>query len=272
MEQYSIRLECFEGPMELLMHLIEKNKIDIYDIPIASLTEQYIEYLDRFRSFNIEIASEFIIMAATLLQIKSRMLLPKPPKAREEAEESDPRQELIERILEYRRFKEVSGVMEEMQKQQERFLARKPMELPVRHLPPSKLSLNDLLEAFANVLAVRRELKIPQVLVEPEEFSVQDKMEELLSLLNRGEGRLRFDAAFTGNSRGELITTFLAMLELIKLRSITVQQQGQFGEIYIYVRLAGPYNSNGSDNSDNSDKGNDSNDSVGSGEKAGAGD
>ena len=93
--------------MELLMHLIEKNKIDIYDIPIASLTEQYIEYLDKFRSFNIEIASEFIIMAATLLQIKSRMLLPKPPKEKDDEPEADPRQELIERILEYRRFKEV---------------------------------------------------------------------------------------------------------------------------------------------------------------------
>lgn len=89
--------------MELLMHLIEKNKIDIYDIPIASLTEQYIEYLDKFRSFNIEIASEFIIMAATLLQIKSRMLLPKPPKEKDDEPEADPRQELIERILEYRR-------------------------------------------------------------------------------------------------------------------------------------------------------------------------
>lgn len=225
--------------MELLMHLIEKNKIDIYDIPIASLTEQYIEYLDRFRSFNMEIASEFIIMAATLLQIKSRMLLPKPPRAREEAEESDPRQELIDRILEYRRFKEVSGVMEEMQKKQERFLSRKPMDLPVRHLPPRNLSLSDLLEAFANVLAVRRELKLPKVLVEPEEFSVQDKMEELLSLLNRMEGRLRFAEAFKGGSRGELITTFLAMLELIKLHTITVRQQGQFGEIYIYIKAAG---------------------------------
>ncbi|MCI7612127.1 MAG: segregation/condensation protein A [Selenomonadaceae bacterium] len=235
MEQYSIRLECFEGPMELLMHLIEKNKIDIYDIPIASLTEQYIEYLDKFRSFDIEIASEFIIMAATLLQIKSRMLLPKPPKEKE----ADPRQELIERILEYRRFKEVSSVMGQLQRSQERFLAREPMDLPVRHLPPKNLSLNELLEAFANVLAMRRELKIPQVLVAPEEFSVQDKMEELVSLLHRRNGRLRFADAFQGSSRAELITTFLAMLELIKLRSITVQQQGQFGEIYLAVRLSG---------------------------------
>ena len=106
------------------MHLIDKNKIDIYDIPIASLTEQYIEYLDRYRSFNIEITSEFIIMAATLVQIKSRMLLPRPPKSQEDEEEADPRQELIERILEYKRFKEVSNVMEEMQQVQGRCLTR----------------------------------------------------------------------------------------------------------------------------------------------------
>ena len=118
------------------MHLIDKNKIDIYDIPIASLTEQYIEYLDRYRSFNIEITSEFIIMAATLVQIKSRMLLPRPPKSQEDEEEVDPRQELIERILEYKRFKEVSNVMEEMQQVQGRCLTREPMDIPVRHLAP----------------------------------------------------------------------------------------------------------------------------------------
>lgn len=238
MEQYSIRLECFEGPMELLMHLIEKNKIDIYDIPIASLTEQYIEYLDKFRSFNIEIASEFIIMAATLLQIKSRMLLPKPPKAKDEEPEEDPRQELIERILEYRRFKEVSSVMGELQRTQEKYLTREPLELPVKHLPPKNLSLNELLEAFANVLAVRKELVIPQVLVEPEEYSIQDKMEELISSLHAGNGQLLFTHAFRTGSRSELITTFLALLELIKLRSVVVRQEGQYGEIYISINLS----------------------------------
>lgn len=232
MEQYSIRLECFEGPMELLMHLIEKNKIDIYDIPIASLTEQYIAYLDQYRTFNIEIASEFIVMAATLMQIKSRMLLPKPPKEKQE-EEEDPRQELIQRILEYRRFKEVSNVMGDLQQQQEKHLSREPMELPVRHLPPRNLSLQELLQAFANVLAVHREIRLPQVLVEPEQFSVQDKMEEVISLLHRHDGKLQFQEIFTGDSRSELIATFLALLELIKLHTIKVCQPVQYGDIEI---------------------------------------
>ena len=237
MEQYSIRLECFEGPMDLLMHLIEKNKINIYDIPIASLTEQYMGYLDKMREFNMEIASEFIIMAATLLQIKSRMLLPKLPKKVEE-EEIDPRQELIDRILEYRRFKEVSTVLSDMQEKQEYFFAREPMELPQRHLPPAQLSLNELLEAFKKVMTAKVEAKIPQVLVEPEVFSVEDKMELLLSLLNRLDGKMLFSDAFNSdNSKSELITTFLAMLELIKLKSIVVMQAGSFEEIYISIRV-----------------------------------
>ena len=234
-----IKLQAYEGPMDLLLHLIDKNKVNIYDIPIALITEQYMAYLSTMQALEPELdrMSEFLVMAAELLDIKSRMLLPKPPKEKDDEPEADPRQELIERILEYRRFKEVSSVMGELQRSQERFLAREPMELPVRHLPPKNLSLSELLEAFANVLAVRRELKIPQVLVAPEEFSVQDKMEELISLLHRRDGRLRFADAFQGNSRAELITTFLAMLELIKLKSITVQQQGQFEEIYISVRV-----------------------------------
>ena len=238
MEEYSINLECFHGPMELLMHLIDKNKIDIYDIPIASLTEQYIEYLDRYRSFNIEVTSGFIIMAATLLQIKSRMLLPRPPKVKDDEDEIDPRQELVERILEYRRFKEVSGIMEEMQQAQEKKLAREPMDIPIRHLAPRRLSLAELVDAFANVIALRQELRLPSVLVAHEEYTVEEKMAELTSRLHKNGGRLKFQEAFHGCSRSELVTVFLAVLELIKLQSVTVYQQSQYGEIEIAVRAA----------------------------------
>ena len=219
------------------MHLIDKNKIDIYDIPIASLTEQYIEYLDKYRSFNIEITSEFIIMAATLLQIKSRMLLPKPPKTESDEEEVDPRQELIERILEYRRFKEISNVMEEMQQVQEKRLAREPMDIPIKHVAPRRLSLTELVEAFANVMAVRQELRLPTVLVAHEEYTIEEKMEELIFRLQHADGRMKFWQAFHGSSRSELITIFLAVLELIKLRTISVYQEGLYGEIEIAVHI-----------------------------------
>ncbi|WP_297966755.1 ScpA family protein [uncultured Anaerovibrio sp.] len=239
MEKYSVRLESFEGPMELLMHLIDKNKIDIYDIPIAELTEQYLDYLDQFREFNLEIASEFLVMAATLLQIKSRMMLPKPPKAKEEddTEEIDPRQELIDRILEYKKYKEISTVLLDMQDMQEKYVTRGPIDFPVHHLPPDNLSMQDLVRAFSNVLALHKELRIPDALVEPEEFTIADQMELLLSMLNKCGGKLSFAEAFHKGNRSELITTFLALLELIKLKSIRVYQLDRFSEIIIQVRV-----------------------------------
>lgn len=236
MDGYKVKLDAFEGPMDLLMHLIEKNKIDIYDIPIASLTQQYMDYLDQFKEFNMEIASEFLVMAATLLQIKSRMMLPKPPKEDVEEEEEDPRRELVQRILEYRRFKQVSTVLAEMAQSQERFYAREPLSLPVRHLPPENLSLELLLEAFQMVLEVKDELRIPDVLVAPEEYNIHDKMADIMSLLNRANGKLLFSEAFRSGTRSELVVTFLAMLELIKLKAIVVRQQRLFAEIYISVK------------------------------------
>ena len=221
--------------MDLLMHLIEKNKIDIYDIPIAELTQQYMDYLDASREFNIEIASEFLVMAATLLQIKSRMMLPKPPKEELEDEE-DPRLELVQRILEYRRFKQVSSVLSTMALSEERYVARMPLELPVHRLPPENLSVRLLLEAFRTVLEVKEELTIPDALVQPETFHVRDKMEDIISLLSRAQGKLLFSEAFRSGTRSELIVTFLALLELMKRRLVTVRQQRSFSEIYITAR------------------------------------
>ena len=224
--------------MDLLMHLIEKNKIDIYDIPIAELTRQYLDYLDKFREFNMEIASSFLVMAATLLQIKSRMMLPKT-KQEETAEEEDPRLELVQRILEYRKFKQVSQVLGDMAGVQERFVAREPMDLPVHHLPPGNLSLRQLVDAFRTVLSVKAEISIPKALVEPEAFNIKDKMEDIILLLGRSRGRLLFSEAFRSGTRSELIVTFLALLELMKLRTVTVKQQRSFAEIYICVREEG---------------------------------
>ncbi len=219
------------------MHLIDKNKIDIYDIPIASLTQQYMDYLDRFKEFNIEIASEFLVMAATLLQIKSRMMLPKPPmEEEEEEEEEDPRRELVQRILEYRKFKQVSAVLAEMAQTQEQFYARMPMPIPAHRLPPENLSMDLLVEAFCTVLEVKEELKIPDVLVTSEEYSIQGKMEDIMSLLHRANGKLLFSEAFQSGTRAEIVVSFLAMLELIKLKAIVVKQQRAFAEIYICVK------------------------------------
>ena len=240
MQAYQVRLEGFEGPMDLLMHLIEKNKIDIYDIPIAVLTEQYLAYLDRFREFNIEIASSFLVMAATLLQIKSRMMLPKAPKEDADAEEEDPRKELVERILEYRKFKQVSAELSTMHATQEQFVGREPMDLPVHHLPPGNLSIRQLVEAFHTVLKVKEELHIPEALVAPEHWSIQGQIEKILSQLDRSGGRMRFADAFETGTRDELIMTFLALLELLKQQQVRAVQAHVFAPIMLALRPDAP--------------------------------
>ena len=240
MQDYKVRLEAFEGPMDLLMHLIEKNKIDIYDIPIADLTGQYMAYLDRFKEFNLEVASEFIVMAATLLQIKSRMMLPQLPKDDDsDGEAEDPRQELVERILEYRRFKQISCVLDEMAQEQGRFFARPPLHVPVHHLPPENLSLQLLLEAFRTAVEIHEELSIPSELVSREEYSIQAKMEEIMQVLHRSGGKMRLTDVFTAGSKSELIASFLALLELMKLKTVMVQQTSVFAAIDIRIRDGG---------------------------------
>jgi len=237
MQEYTIKLDAFEGPMDLLMHLIEKNKIDIYDIPIAELTEQYMEYLAKFKEFNIEIASEFLVMAATLLQIKSRILLPKVKKEAAIEDEADPRQELVDRLLEYRRFKEVSAVLDELAKAQEKFFFRAPTDLPIAHLPPENMDVGLLWQAFQTVLEAQLPPSVS--LVKREQFSVQDKMADILLLLTQkhSEEGIRFvDAFIRAGTKSEAIVTFLALLELIKLKRVCIRQVHAFSDIYIKSR------------------------------------
>lgn len=234
-KNYTFHLEAFNGPLELLMHLIEKNKIDIYDIPIAELTRQYLDYLEAMREMDMEVTSAFLVMAATLLQIKSRMMLPKKAEASEE--EEDPRQELVERLLEYRRFKKVSEVLGSMADLQEHFVGRAPLDLPVHHLPPESLDLSLLVTAFREVMSIKEEeAGLPAAIVKPEPYHIEDKMEEIKAALEAHGGRMRFEDAFERGTRGELVVTFLALLELIKQQSVSVEQTHLFGTITIAWR------------------------------------
>lgn len=234
-EDYTVKLDAFEGPMDLLMHLIEKNKIDIYDIPIACLTDQYMQYLKCFKEFNIEVASEFLVMAATLLQIKSRILLPKQPKAIAEEDGEDPRQELIERLLEYRRFKEVSGILDDLAEKQGKYFYREPSCLPIHHLPPENVSVNLLIEAFRTVLAANEEVETISI-VRREHYSVRNKMKYIKDLIEAGGCVLFTDAFVQAGTKEELITTFLALLELMKLKKVIIRQEQSFAPIYLYAR------------------------------------
>lgn len=236
MADYEIKLDVFEGPLALLMHLLEKNKVDIYDIPIAEITEQYLEHLRTLEQFNIEVASEFLVMAATLLQIKSRMLLPKPSVAAadsEDSDEGDPRQELVERLLAYQQYKQAAVVFDELLHLRQQYYTRPAQVFDKQLALPKDLKLDDLLMAFA---AVYESLIVDYAVVEREDISIQDKMYDILRLL-QGNKQLEFTQVMVrSHSRTEVVAAFLAVLELMRLRRIRVEQRYGFGPIYLMLK------------------------------------
>ena len=231
MARVSVKLSGFEGPLELLMHLIEKDKIDIYDIPIVSITEQYIAYLKAMSEFDMELASEFLVMAATLLQIKSRMLLPKTEQLEDE-EEADPRQQLVEMLIEYRRIKECARLLLLRKDEAKRYVERLPMFKGVVDRVMPSYTVIDLLEALSNMLSGK---EYEEAYIEPQAFSVQEKMADILERLKNKPG---FTLAELINSElpGEKVACFLGVLELLKLRLITITQKKAFAPIYIFAR------------------------------------
>ena len=232
----TLELPNFEGPLDLLLHLIKSQKIDIYDIPIAIITKQYLDYLEQMQEFNVEIASDFLLMAATLLQIKSRILLPRVVRS-ESQEEEDPRQELVDKLIEYRKFKEVSSQLETLADKHSQYLFRKPEKGVLQYLPPEDLSVELLLTAFTTLWEAGIE---EFAIVKREEFTVQDKMKEVILLLRKSSGEIEFNDVITrAGTKDEIITTFLALLELIKLKKILIKQEYQFANIRILLREVG---------------------------------
>ena len=239
---YQIKLEIFEGPFDLLFHLIDKNEVDIYDIPIAQITEQYLEYVAVMQMLDLEVASEFLVMAASLLAIKAKMLLPKTPVEDELTEvEYDPRDELVEKLLEYKKFKVMAEYFQEQEIFMNRVYTRPNEEEMFYHLfkeenPLEGISMSSLLEALTEVLerAVDRELtgEIPR-----DEVTTREKMKEIMHRLFFHDRGITFNDLFHSNvTRVEVIVTFLALLELIKLGKIRAYQSKAFGEIMIYSR------------------------------------
>ena len=235
-EEYKLKLEAFEGPLALLLHLIEKNRIDIYDIPVAAVAEQYLAYLRDWNEFNMEMATEFLGMASTLLLIKSRMLLPKPVRAEEltEEEEEDPRAALVERLVEYRRYREAGDGLHELLRRRQRYLRRLPQVFALERALPTGLTLQDLLAAFAALWeTVAEEFRT----IVREEVTVQDKMSDILALLEAQGGEIEFRQALKrAGSKTEIVSAFLAILELIRRRQVTVRQTEAFGQIFLLRR------------------------------------
>ncbi|MGB9711280.1 MAG: segregation and condensation protein A [Thermodesulfovibrio sp.] len=217
-----VNLPVFEGPLDLLLHLIKQNKIDIYDIPIALITKQYLEYLELMKELDLEIASEFLVMAATLIYIKSKMLLPV-----QEPEEEDPRKELVEKLIEYQNFKEASKILKERYEVWSLAFSRSTSKQEEFFL--EELNIFDLLQALKKILDKPQ----PRIYVPKETIKVEEKIEQILNLL-RFKKSIDFYELFKYNSsKLEIIVTFLALLELIKLRIAIAYQEKPFGKILI---------------------------------------
>lgn len=233
----NVQLEIFEGPLDLLLHLIKKNEVSITDIPIATITEQYLSTLELIQSLNLDVAGEFLVMAATLIHIKSRMLLPPGEEEDEEEEGGDPREELIRRLLEYQRFKEAAAELEKREILRRDVFVR-PSGVPdeMESVGFEGLSLFDLISALRHVLDRFPEERVHEVTLE--RISVREKMSSLLDDLQR-RGKVIFQSLFEAAvSRLEVVVTFLAMLELVKIRAIRVAQEEREGPIVI--ELAAP--------------------------------
>ncbi|HXB54401.1 MAG TPA: segregation/condensation protein A [Vicinamibacteria bacterium] len=238
-----IQLPVFEGPLDLLLYLIRRDRIDIHDIPIAPITRQYVEYLDLMKELNLDVAGEFMVMAATLIHIKSKMLVPvDPTEAQGEEETEDPRAELVRRLLEFQRYKEAAGVLHQQAQIRAATWTRPDGVVPRFDDAGEEMleaGLFDLITAFREVLERRKTLLAHEV--EPEGKTVEQRMEELLSLLGAGES-LEFGGLFAAQeTKRDMILTFLALLELIRLKQVKVYQRGLFGPIRVF-RPLGPEN------------------------------
>ncbi len=227
----SLKLTAFEGPLDLLLHLIEREKVDIYDIPIVTVTEQYIQYLRGMSEFDMEIASEFLVMAATLLQIKSRMLLPR--QAAEAEEEADPRTQLVEMLVEYRRIKRAASALTALKGQADRYWQRPPMFANLLERTIAPYTVQNLLQALAGVAAPDGR---QEAFIEPQAFSVQDKMADILQRLKLRPQGILLNDVFVSGQVGEKVAAFLGVLELLKLGLVAISQAQRFAPIYIFAK------------------------------------
>jgi segregation and condensation protein A len=235
---YYVTLESFEGPLDLLLHLIQQHELDITDIPIAFISEKYVEYLKLMQDLNIDLASEYLVMAATLAHIKSKMLLPAPPAGQEDdaAEEIDPRSELIRRLLEYQKYKQASEQLASSPVLGRDVFLRGTSAPDVDGPAPlAQLSIFKLFDAFQRMLG--RVQQTAEHLIDVDRISISERIIQLTDKL-KGLGRVHFEQLFEGDAdRSELIVTFLALLEMTRLRMLRVFQEGPLEDIFVELSV-----------------------------------
>jgi segregation and condensation protein A len=237
MADYNVQFEVFEGPLDLLLYLIKKEEVDIYQVNLTQLATRFIEYIETMRMLDLEIAGEFVVMAATLMYIKSRELLPKDQQVETEGEDDseDPRWELIRQLVEYKKFKDAAAKLQELEIRQEGIFPRLPPKLEFERETPTgkgEASIFDLVSAVSNILKRFSEKEDLREIFE-DKWSVSEKI-ELLRRNITSRPRLKFSELFeNATSRTEVVVTFLAMLELIRLKVLIALQSEEFGDIEI---------------------------------------
>lgn len=231
---YTVKLDAFEGPLDLLLHLVRSNEVDIYNLPVAAITDQYLEYLDMFEELNLNVAGEYLVMAASLMYMKSRLLLPVDEDAEED--EEDPVGDLVRQLADYQRYREASEALRDRVLLDRDVFRREPTKPDPREVETEptvfkRVELGDLFEALRRVLA-RAAARRPHV-VETEEFTVAEAVRSMVDRL-RSRGRVRFEEIFEADApRGFVIATFVGMLELIKIGALSAEQDRAYGPILL---------------------------------------
>ncbi|WP_047980005.1 segregation/condensation protein A [Ornithinibacillus contaminans] len=239
-QAYQVKLATFEGPLDLLLHLINQYEIDIYDIPVAQITEQYMNYIHTMQHLELNIASEYLVMAATLLAIKSQMLLPNQELDDENEEYiEDPREELMQRLIEYRKFKEAAETFKEKELEANQIFTRPPVifeDLTVeKTIVQGDISIYDMLGALGKMLE-RKKWKEPlETRIQKAEVPIEQRMDEVLELVKRSRKTgISFDQMFTQRTKSHIVVTFMAILELMKINQVTCKQTKHFDTLYVF--------------------------------------
>ncbi len=237
-DKYVVTIDNFDGPLDLLLHLIKEQDIDIYDIKIEDITKQYLDYIRHMKELNLEIASEYLVMASELIEMKSKMLLPKKKEKEDDDYEEDPRELLIERLLAYKRYKEVTSEFKDLELTRKMIFTREPDNLN-RYVKEDEnseeLGVADLIDAFNNLLK-RKELDRPiATKITKKELSVAEKVNKIKNIL-RNKKRINFEDIFEVSTKEEVIISFLSVLEMVKKDEILLTQEGNFKNIVISLK------------------------------------
>ncbi len=236
--QYKVTIENFDGPLDLLLHLIKENDLDIYDIKIEEVTKQYLDYIKAMQDLNLSVASEYLVMASELLEIKSKMLLPKRKSLEEDEYEEDPREVLIERLLAYKKYKEITSEFKELELTRKLVLTKEPENLSYyvkEEKNSGDIDLSNLLEAFNNLMK-RKEFDKPiATKITKKELSITEKVSRIRNILKE-KRKINFEELFEVSTKEEIIISFLSILEMVKKDEITLSQDDNFKQITISLK------------------------------------